>query len=70
MSRNEAQTRRDLIDPALYTQGWTTAHVMVEKSAGGIEVIDGKARRRSQGRMDYLLRFQVTNDTQPVAAGM
>jgi type I restriction enzyme R subunit len=70
MARNEAQTRRDLIDPALYAKGWTTANVMVEKTIGGIEVFDGKARRRSQGRMDYLLRFQVTTDTQPVAAAL
>jgi type I restriction enzyme R subunit len=70
MARNEAQTRRDLIDPALYAKGWTTANVMVEKTIGGIEVFDGKAHRHSQGRMDYLLRFQITTDTQPVAAAL
>jgi hypothetical protein len=51
MARNETQTCRDL---ALYAKGWTTAKVLVEKTIGRIEVFDGRAYRRSQGRMDYL----------------
>jgi type I restriction enzyme R subunit len=70
MPRNEAQTRFELIDPAIHARGWTTQHVKVEETAGGIEVIDGKARRRPKGRMDYLLRLQITSDTQSVAVAL
>jgi hypothetical protein len=34
MPRNEAQTRFDLIDPALLQRGWTRDHIKVEHSTG------------------------------------
>ena len=69
MPRNEAQTRYELIDPALRTRGWNETNIKVEATSGGITVIDGRARR-SQGRTDYLLRIEVTRDTQPVAVAL
>jgi type I restriction enzyme R subunit len=68
-SRNEYQTRYALIDPALRQRGWNETNVKVEEATGGITVIDGKARRR-KGRTDYLLRFEVSKDTQPVAVAL
>jgi len=65
MLRNEAQTRFELINPALYARGWTTRNIKVEENAGGIEIIDGKSRRMNK-RMDYTLRIQVSAETQPV----
>ena len=69
MPRNEAQTRYELIDPALRLRGWNETNIKVEATSGGITVIDGKARRR-KGRTDYLLRLEVTKDTQPVAVAL
>jgi len=71
MSRNEAQTRFELIDPALRRRGWDGANTQVEaKTPGGITVIDGKARRRNSGRTDYLLHLEVSNGTQPIAVAL
>ena len=69
MSRNEAQTRFELINPALASKGWTTEHIKVEESTGGIVINNGKARRR-KGRTDYLLLLIVSKDTQPVAVAL
>ena len=69
MSRNEAQTRFELINPALFAKGWTTEHIKVEESTGGIVTSNGKARRR-KGRTDYLLRLIVSKDTQPIAVAL
>ena len=69
MPRNEAQTRYELIDPALRLRGWNETNIKVEATSGGITVIDGKARRR-KGRTDYLLRLEVSKDTQPVAIAL
>jgi type I restriction enzyme R subunit len=70
MPRNEAQTRFDLIDPALFQRGWTRDHIKVEHSTGGIFINDkGKAIRR-KGRTDYLLRLIIKKDTQPHAIAL
>lgn len=63
----EADTRAKLIDPAIHAKGWTEEHIRREETAGGIEVIDGEARRSSRGRVDYTLRVKVTATAQPVA---
>ena len=55
----EADTRAKLIDPKLYAAQWTEEHIRREETAGGIEVIDGEARRLSKGRVDYTLRFKL-----------
>ena len=69
MARSEAQTRYELIDPALRLRGWNETNIKVEATSGGITIIDGKARRR-KGRTDYLLRLEISKDTQPVAVAL
>lgn len=63
----ETDTRVKLIDPKLYAAQWTEEHIRREETAGGIEVIEGEARRLPKGRVDYTLRFKVSARVQPVA---
>lgn len=63
--RNEAQTRRDLIDPVLLSLGWTNDLIKVEVTPGGTDIIDGKPKRR-QGRSDYLLCLPVLDGHPPL----
>jgi len=70
MPFNEADTRAKLIDPAIHTRGWTEDHIKREVSEGSIEIIEGKAHRRSKGRVDYSLRIKVTAESQPVAVAL
>ena len=51
MRFNESDTRAKLIDPALYARGWKEDNIKREETAGAVEMHDGKARRRSRGRM-------------------
>jgi hypothetical protein len=67
MSLNEADTRAKLIDPAIHKHGWTEDLIRREETAGTVEIISGKPRRRSRGKIDYVLRVKVNVDTQPVA---
>ena len=69
---NEADTRAKLIDPALHACGWTQAMVWREVTKPRIEIdtIEGKARRRGGGRVDYLLRYALNATTQPVALAL
>ncbi len=64
---NEADTRAKLIDPALYHRGWTEDLIRREVTAGSIEIISGKARRRGRGKADYVMRYKLRPDAQPVA---
>lgn len=68
MPLNEADTRANLIDPALAACGWTADHIRREITRARIEIdtIEGKAKRRGDGRIDYLLRYRVNPGTQPV----
>lgn len=71
MGRNEADTRAQLINPALYAKGWTEElHIRREQTPGGIDIIQGRGKRRSRGRMDYVLRLVVGEGTQPVAVAL
>lgn len=70
MSFSEADTRAKLIDPAIHKRGWTEDLLRREETAGTVEIINGKARRRSRGRVDYVLRVKVNVDTQPVALAL
>lgn len=63
----EADTRAKLIDPALYRQGWTEAHIRREQTAGTIELTEDGAEQRAPGRIDYVLRLPISEGTQPVA---
>jgi len=70
MPFNEADTRAKLIDPAIHKRGWTEDLICREETAGAIEILDGKARRRARGKVDYVLRLKVNPTDQPVAIGL
>jgi type I restriction enzyme R subunit len=70
MNLNEADTRAKLIDPAIHKRGWTEDLIRREETAGAVEIVNGKARRRSSGKVDYVLRVKVNVDTQPVALAL
>lgn len=70
MALSEADTRAKLIDPAIHSRGWTEDLICRETTLGAVEIIAGKARRRSGGRTDYTLRVRVTAESQPVALAL
>jgi type I restriction enzyme R subunit len=70
MPLSEADTRAKLIDPAIHKRGWTEDLIRREETAGSIQVIAGKARRRARGRADYVLRIKINPNTQPVAVAL
>jgi type I restriction enzyme R subunit len=70
MPFTEADTRAKLIDPSIHARGWTEDLIRREETAGAIEIIDGRPRKRSKGRVDYTLRIKVNPDTQPVAVAL
>ena len=70
MPFNEADTRAKLIDPSLHRRGWTEDLIRREETAGTVDIISGKPRRRSRGKIDYVLRVKVNVDTQPVALAL
>ncbi len=70
MNLNEADTRAKLIDPAIHKRGWTEDLIRREETVGAVEILNGKARRRSHGKIDYVLRVKVGADTQPVALAL
>jgi len=70
MNFNEPDTRAKLIDPAIHKRGWSEVLIRREETAGTVEIINGKARRRSRGKIDYVLRVKVNVDTQPVALAL
>ena len=67
---NEADTRAKLIDPALHQRSWSEDKIKREETPGAVDVVDGKPRKRAQGRIDYTLRVRVNSDTQPVALAL
>ncbi|MEN9573392.1 MAG: Type restriction enzyme protein [Verrucomicrobiota bacterium] len=67
MSRNEAQTRFDLIDPALFLRGWVRADIRIEETAAQIDIVDGQGHRRPVGRTDYVLRRPLVPEAEPIA---
>lgn len=67
---NESDTRAKLIDPTIHASGWTEELIRREETAGAVEVIGGKARRRAKGRVDYVLRVKVNIESQPVAVAL
>lgn len=70
MGLGEADTRAKLIDPALHARGWTEDLIRREETAGAIEVVDGRPRRRARGRVDYVLRVRVNAASQAVAVAL
>jgi len=70
VERSEAETRRDLIDPALHARGWTEDLIRREETLGTVEIVDGLPRRQAHGRTDYTLRVRIAADAQPVAVAI
>jgi len=70
MPLSEADTKAKLIDPALHSRGWIEDLIRREETAQGIDIVDGKPKRRQRGRTDYLLRIRVNISTQPVALAL
>ncbi len=70
MARNEAETRTQLIDPALHARGWTEDLIRREETLGTVEIVDGQPRRQTHGRTDYTLRVKIAADAQPVAVAI
>ena len=70
MARNEAETRAQLIDPALHARGWTEDLIRREETLGTVEIVDGQPRRQSHGRTDYTLQIKVESDAQPIAVAV
>src|SRR5947209_7414238 len=66
MSRNEAQTRFDLIDPALLERGWLRADIHLEETLPAVDIVYGKGRRRPAGRSDYVLRRPLEAEAEPI----
>jgi len=56
MELGQSDTRAKLIDPALHARGWTEDLICREETAGAVEIVDGRPRRRARGRVDYTLR--------------
>ncbi len=69
MARNEADTRAELIDPALYARGWSKGQIKREETAGEIEIVGGRGRRGDK-RVDYTLRVVSPAGTQAVAVAL
>src|SRR5450830_1273699 len=67
---SEADTRSKLIDPAIHARGWSEDLICRETTLGAVEIVAGKARRRSGGRTDYTLRVRVSSEAQPVAVAL
>ena len=70
LTLNESDTRAKLIDPALHIRGWTEDLIRREETAGAIVIEDGKAVKKSKGRVDYVLRVKISSESQPVAVAL
>src|SRR5512141_267369 len=70
MPLSEADTRAKLIDPALHARGWTEDLIRREETAGAVDMLEGRPRRRARGRTDYTLRVKVSTESQPVAVAL
>lgn len=68
MSRNESQTRFELIDPMLIEhRGWRREDMRLEVTTHPqIDIVYGRAQRRPCGRTDYLLFGALMPGTEPV----
>jgi type I restriction enzyme R subunit len=66
MPLSEEDTRAKLIDPKIHEVGWTEDLIRRETTAGTIEIINGKPKRR-KGRTDYLLCLSSSEDEIPLA---
>jgi len=66
MSKNEAETRYELIDPVLRDKGYRVPYIRLETPAP-VEPIGPKGRRRKgPGKTDYLLCIEVPKGLKPL----
>src|SRR5215510_4414623 len=66
MSKNEAETRYELIDPALREKGYRVPYIKLETPAP-VEPVGPKGRRRKgPGKTDYLLCVDIPNALKPL----
>lgn len=66
MSKNEAETRYELIDPVLRAKGYRMPYIKLETPAP-VEPIGPKGRRRTgPGKTDYLLCIEIPGATKPL----
>jgi type I restriction enzyme, R subunit len=66
MTKNEAETRYELIDPILRDKGYRVPYVKLETPAP-VEPIGPKGRRRKgPGKTDYLLCVETPSGPQPL----
>src|SRR5574341_357748 len=70
MSLGEADTRAKLIDPALHARGWAEDLIRREETAGAVEIVGERPRRRARGRVDYTLRGKANAQSQAVAVAL
>ena len=63
---NEAATRLQLIEPALFEVGWPREWLSPEETAGAVHIVGG-AGRRGKKRIDYVLRTRIQGAMIPVA---
>lgn len=66
MGLNEADTRAKLIEPKIYNLGWKEDLIRRETTAGTVEIINGRTKRKG-GRTDYLICLPATNNGNPLA---
>ncbi|MDZ7968921.1 MAG: DEAD/DEAH box helicase family protein [Nostoc sp. DedSLP03] len=66
--KNEAETIAKLINPGLYSKGWTEDFIKREVTAGEIKIIEGVPRQKKNGRADIVLRLQPVPNKQLVNA--
>ena len=64
--RNEAQSRFDLIDPALEACDLLRSDIRIEETAAQVDIVYGKGQRRAKGRTEYMLRRPPEPVTEPI----
>src|SRR3989344_1177416 len=66
MTLLEADTRAKLIDPKIHNIGWKEDLIRRETTAGTIEIINGRTKRKN-GKTDYLLCLPAKNEENPLS---
>ena len=52
LALSEADTRAKFIDPAIHQRGWTEDLIRREETDKGIDIVNGKPRRRQKGQIE------------------
>ena len=70
MGLSEADTRAELIDPVIRGKGWVMPYVRREESGKRVDIVGGQPRQSRTVHLDYVLRVEVNDQTQPVAVAL